>query len=446
MQEVLLDYGDTKMGVELPDSAAVVRYGKTYTDPPEVDPYDATREALENPLGFPPLRELGGPGKKVVIGFPDRVKGGVHPKCHRKVAIPMVIEELLRGGTKLENITLLCAPGLHRKNTLEEWYWYLGKEIVDMFRPGRLINHDAEASDLCDYGTDEMGNVVQCNRMMAEADLPIVIGHCAGNPYGGYSGGYKMIVTGLAGWRSIASHHCPATMHRQDWLGASTSSHMRKQFKSIGRAMEKGNGKPFFCVDAVLGQFSQVLDVKAGRLDLVEEATWPLADRRTNIALDMKTPADILVIGLPRNFHYGPGMGTNPILMSLAIGGQLARCWHAFREGGVIVAASVCDGWFNANWFPSYTETYGALQKYCTAAEFLASEDAVRIATDTEYCFKYSNYYTYHPFSCHVHDQWGEHASALDFRGIYRWSENARIRQGNGIHSCEHVCGSHGTG
>ena len=398
MQEVLLDYGDTHLRVELPDSATVVRYGKTYTDPPEMDPFAATRKALENPLGFAPLRELGGPSKKVVIGFPDRVKGGVHAKCHRKVAIPILIEELLKGGTKLENITLICSPGLHRKNTLEEWYWYLGKEIVDMFWPERLINHDAEASDLCDYGQDEMGNVVQCNRMIAESDLPIVIGHCAGNPYGGYSGGYKMIVTGLAGWRSISSHHCPATMHRKDWLGASTSSHMRRQFKSIGQAMEKGNGKPFFAVDAVLGHFSQVLDVKAGRLDLVEEATWPLADRRTDISLGSREPADVLVIGLPRNFHYGPGMGTNPILMSLAIGGQLARCWHAFREGGVIIAASVCDGWFNANWFPSYAETYKALQKYCTAAEFLASEDALRIATDTEYCFKYSNYYTYHPF------------------------------------------------
>ncbi|MBN2035049.1 MAG: DUF2088 domain-containing protein [Deltaproteobacteria bacterium] len=398
MQEVLLDYGDNRMRIELPDSAIVVRHGKTYTDPTEIDPYEATRKALENPLGFAPLRELCGPSKKVIIGFPDRVKGGVHAKCHRKVTIPILIEELLKGGTKLENITLLCSPGLHRKNTLEEWYWYLGKEIVDMFWPGRLINHDAEASDLCNYGTDEMGNVVQCNRMIAEADIPIVIGHCAGNPYGGYSGGYKMIVTGLAGWRSIASHHCPGTMHRKDWLGASTTSYMRKQFKSIGQAMEKGNGKPFFGVDAVLGQFSQVLEVKAGRLDLVEEATWPVADRRTNISLDIKEPADILVIGLPRNFHYGPGMGTNPILMSLAIGGQLARCWHAFREGGVIVAASVCDGWFNANWFPSYAETYEKLQKYCTAAEFLTSEDAVGIATDTEYCFKYSNYYTYHPF------------------------------------------------
>ena len=97
MKEVLLDYGDTQMGVELPDSAIVVRYGQTYEDPPEVDPYEATRKALENPLGFPPLRELGGPDKKAVIGFPDRVKGGIHHNCHRRVAIPMVVEELLKG-------------------------------------------------------------------------------------------------------------------------------------------------------------------------------------------------------------------------------------------------------------------------------------------------------------------------------------------------------------
>lgn len=398
MKEVLLDYGDTYMRVELPDTAVVVRYGETYTDPPEIDPFEATRKALDNPLGFPELRELSGPDKKVVIGFPDRVKGGFHHNCHRRVAIPMIVKELLKGGTKLENITLLCSTGLHRKNTLEEWYWYLGKDIVDRFWPGRLVNYDAEAPDLCDFGTDKMGNVVQCSRLIAEADLPIVIGHCAGNPYGGYSGGYKMVVTGLSGWQSIASHHIPATMHRRDWLGASTSSHMRHQFKSIGQAMEKAIGKRFFAVDAVLGQRSQILDVKAGELEAVEEATWPLANKRTNVYLDMEEPADILIFGLPRNFHYGPGMGTNPILMSLAIGGQLSRCWHAFREGGVIIAASVCDGWFNPHWFPSYEETYHALQKYCTAADFLASDDAMQIVNNYDYSYQYSNNYAYHPF------------------------------------------------
>jgi len=98
MKEVLLDYGDRHMPVELPDSAVVVRYGETYTDPPEVDPVEATRRALENPLGFPPLRELGGPDKKVVIAFPDRVKGGVDPSCHRRVAIPMILRNCKRVG------------------------------------------------------------------------------------------------------------------------------------------------------------------------------------------------------------------------------------------------------------------------------------------------------------------------------------------------------------
>ena len=398
MKDVNLDYGDGHLPIELPDSACVVRYGETYTDPQPVDPVAATRKALENPLGFPPLRELAGPKKKIVIGFPDRVKGGTHPQSHRRIAIPLIIEELIKGGAVLENITLLCAVGLHRKNTLEEWYEYLGKELVDQFWPKQLLNHDAESADLCDFGTDEMGNRVQCNRLMAEADIPIVVGHCAGNPYGGYSGGYKMIVTGLSGWRSIASHHCPGTMHRDDWLGASARTHMRRQFKAIGQAMEAGIGKNFFAVDAVIGQKSEVLDVQAGLLSEVEKATWPLADKRTNINLDMPEPADILIMGLPRNFHYGPGMGTNPILMSLAIGGQMSRAWNAFREGGVIIAVSVCDGWFNPNWFPSYQETYEVLQTFCTPAEFLESEEAIRIANDIEYRFKFSNYYTYHPF------------------------------------------------
>lgn len=398
MKEVSLDYGDGKMRIELPDSAYVMRLGELDNDPPEVDPMEATKKALEAPLGFPPLHELGGPDKKVVIGFPDRVKGGVHKKSHRRIAIPIIVEELLKGGTKLENITLLCAMGLHRKNTLEEWYWYLGKKIVDQFWPGHLVNHDAEAPDLCDFGVDDMGNIIQCNRLLAEADLPIVVGHCAGNPYGGYSGGYKMLVTGHTGWRSIASHHRPETMHRHDWLGASTNSYMRRQFRSIGEAMEAGMGKKVFGVDAVLGRKSQVLDVKAGQLGLIEEALWPLADNRTNLNLDFDEPADVLIMGVPRNFHYGPGMGTNPCLMSLAIGGQLSRCWNSLHEGGVIIAVSICDGWFNDNWFPSYKETYECLEKYCTIPEFLASEDMIRIATDVEYCYKYSNHYTYHPF------------------------------------------------
>ena len=66
--------------------------------------------------------------------------------------------------------------------------------------------------------------------------------------------------------------------------------------------------------------------------------------------------------------------------------------------GAAIIAVSWCDGWFNPGWFPSYEETYQALQDYDTPEAFLGSDDALRISTDNEYCFSYSNRYTYHPF------------------------------------------------
>lgn len=88
MQDILLDYGDTKMRVELPDTTTVVRFGKTYTDPPKCDPVEATRAALANPGDLPRLKDQAGPDKKIAIAFPDRVKGGSHALAHRKVSDP----------------------------------------------------------------------------------------------------------------------------------------------------------------------------------------------------------------------------------------------------------------------------------------------------------------------------------------------------------------------
>ena len=399
MKNINLDYGNSKISFSLPNSSVVVEYGKTYEDPPIVDPITTTKEALNNPLNFSPLKDLAGPNKTAVIVFPDRVKGGAHEFAHRKVSIPLIIEELISGGCKIENISLVCAQGLHRKNTYEEWLWYLGPEIVNPFWPDRIINHDAEDKSLLELGQDEMGNTVQTNKFVANADIPILIGHCAANPYGGFSGGYKMLVTGLSGQNSIKSHHTPKTMHRGDWLGGAINSHMRNQFQSIGEHIERKINKNFFAIDAVVGQKSQILSVKAGKISEVEKATWPLAKKRSNILLEeLNEPADILLIGLPRDFHYGPGMGTNPILMGLAIGAQYSRCANALRPDSVIIAASLCDGWFNKNWFPSYEQTYNSFGSYATAADFLDSIEAQNISRNNEFLFSYSNFFTYHPF------------------------------------------------
>jgi nickel-dependent lactate racemase len=396
MQEILLDYGDELMPVQVPDSATVVRYGQTWVDPPDTDPWQATRDALAEPLAMPPLQDLAGPGQKVVIAFPDRVKGGAHAQAHRRVCMPLILEALLDAGVEMDDISLLCAVGLHRKNTLEELHWYLGNDVVDALWPDRLVMHDAEdQAGMLDLGVDGMGNAVTCNRLVAEADLAVIIGHVQGNPYGGYSGGYKMAATGLTSWRSIRCHHSPGTMHRDDFLPASTQSYMRQQFDAIGKAMEAGIGKRFFAVDAVVGTNAQVLGVWAGAVDEVQQASWPLAERRTNVELDVSEPFDVVVYGLPRTFHYGPGMGSNPIFVLQAIGAQLARCYGVFREGGVIIAPSVCDGWFNDSWFPSYERAYEKLQETVDFADVFQFED--ELAGDPDAIHRYRHNYAFHP-------------------------------------------------
>lgn len=398
MKQVMIEYGDGMMPIDVPDSATIVSPETHYVDPPEVDPRAATREALDHPLGMDPLYVQAKPGKKAVICFPDRVKGGSHEKAHRKICIPMIVEDLKKGGIRDEDITLVCAVGLHKKNSYEEMLGYLGQEIMDEFWPDRIVNHDAEdPENMIELGVDELGDTVNMNKQVYEADIAVMIGHVQCNPYGGYSGGYKMCVTGITGWRCIASHHVPSTMHRDDFLPVNTEhSYMRKQFDAIGRAMEKGMGKRFFCVDAVLGSRAQVLGVWAGAPDLVQEASWPLAQKRTDVFLENQEPFDIMIFGQPKTFHYGPGMGTNPILILQAIGSQVARHKDVFREQGVVICASLCDGWFNDEWFPSYRKLYEKLQ---TINDFgQVTKFAEEISADPDDIAAYRAGTAYHPF------------------------------------------------
>jgi len=312
------------------------------------------------------------------------------------VTLSLLLEELEAAGVRPADITLVCANGLHRKNTRPEMEAYLGADLVRRFPPSRLVNHDAEDPEqMVHLGETEDGDVVEINRRVLEADLVIVLGHTLGNPYGGYSGGYKMPCTGLTGWRSIRCHHPPATLFRHDFVPISTRSWFRTQLRRIGEVIERHMKQPFFAVDAVLNGSNEQLAVFAGRIPEVERATWPLAAGRTEVVIPGE-PADVLVLGIPRTFHYGPGMGSNPLLFKQAIAASLARAYAALRPFPVIIAFCVCDGWFNDEWFPPYREVYRLLQRCCSVEELARYEDDV--CTRPEWIRKYRYAYGYHPF------------------------------------------------
>lgn len=421
--QVELEYGDGHVTAELPDDTVVVRpETATHEPPPLADPVAATRAALEEPLGTDPIPGLVGPGSTVTIAFPDRVKGGTHETAHRKVVIPLLLEQLDKAGVRREDVRLVCAIGLHRKNRHEEFVDYLGRDVVDGVPAANLVNHDAEdPQNMVDLGASELGDPVAMNAALQRADLSIMVGHSAGNPYGGFSGGYKMPSTGLTSWRSIASHHAPRSLYRQDFVPASTKSRFRDQLRAIGQAMEGAAPQPFFAVDAVLDSRSRQLGVYAGRIPDVEQAAWPLATARTDLQVP-GPPADVLVIGVPRNFHYGSGMGSNPILMMQAIGASIVRAKKALVEKPVVIAAAVCDGWFNDTEFPPYRAAYERLQLCQHPADMREHQED--LATDPEWVYRYRHQFGYHPFHAFSMIYMGgiarEHSTAIYVAGARR--------------------------
>jgi nickel-dependent lactate racemase len=392
-----LEYGDGDVEVELPsDSVLVSPEAATHEPEPLEDPVEATRAALASPLECDPLAAQVGRGSTVTIAFPDRVKGGAHATAHRRTVLPQLLSQLASAGVRREDIHLVCAIGLHRMNRMEEFAGYLGADVVAGSPSGSLRNHDAEDPDqMVDLGLSELGDPVQVNRAVVESDLTILVGHTSGNPYGGFSGGYKMPATGLTSWRSIASHHTPRSMYRSDFVPASTASRFREQLSAIGRKMEASSPRPFFAVDAVLDSRSRQLGVFAGAIPAVEKASWPLATARTDLRIP-GPPADVLVLGIPRNFHYGAGMGSNPILMMQAIGASVVRAKRALTERPTVIAAAVCDGWFNESEFPPYRAAYDALQSCQHPMDMKQYEE--ELSTNPEWIYRYRRQFGYHPF------------------------------------------------
>lgn len=396
------EYGSGMMSAQLPDSTKVFIPGETVADPPcipEERLVEETRNSVRNPIGMPPLSRLAHPGSRVVIVIPDIVKGGCQLTAHRKVAIRVILEELYAAGVEKKDILLLFSNGLHPRTSVPEMKMILGEELFNEFYYTHQIDsHDSENyNDLVDLGYTAHGDHVIMNKRVFDCDLPILIGHTQGNPYGGYSGGYKHCATGITHWRCIAAHHVPDVMHRKDFVPVSTHSLMRSKFDEIGLYMEKKMGHPFFCCDAVLDTYSRQIAVYSGYAAEMQPAAWETADRRTYVPF-AEEKFDVMVFGMPVDFHYGNGMGTNPIQMMQALSAQVIRHKRVMKENCVIICSSICDGYFHDERWPYARELFDLFgHDYHQTLPDMASLGEY-FATREDYIRKYRFAGAFHPY------------------------------------------------
>ena len=107
--------GDRCVKIEVPQGTRMLTANPPV--PAVSDIAGSVMEAIMNPIAHDPIGKLVGPKSKVTIAFDDA--SGAYFQTERedfrKVAIELIVDELIKLGVDFRNIRLLCAQGLHRK-------------------------------------------------------------------------------------------------------------------------------------------------------------------------------------------------------------------------------------------------------------------------------------------------------------------------------------------
>ncbi len=164
---------------------------------PALTPAEIAKQC-DTPIGTKSLREMAEGKKTVAISFDDLSR-----TTPAYTVAPWMVAELGKAGIKDENILFIGSFGTHRAMTQDEVARKLGVNIAKRYA---WLNHDV-FDNLKDTGTTTRGNKVLLNQTFLSADLKLCISGIKVHQDGGYGGGAKAILPGLAGLPTIEYNH-----------------------------------------------------------------------------------------------------------------------------------------------------------------------------------------------------------------------------------------------
>ncbi len=335
----VLRYGDREISFSLPD-CRVLGELKPNKIPGVLDPKGAVREALENPTDAPPLRELLSPTSKIAITVSD-----VTRVTRSEIVVPIIVEELNKGGVPDDNITIIFAVGSHRQLTEEEHRRLIGDEIADRIKH---YNHNCLDEDNLTYkGETSRGVPVYINSIVANADVKIITGAVNYHDFAGYSGGCKGVVPGVSRNETIQRNHLLMFNPRPKKGFNPNASMGILEGNPTREDMEEATklGVPdAFLVNVVLNSDYELVKVVAGDIVTAHREGCKVIDQM--FSAPVKEMADLLIVssgGYPKDISfYQASKPFNSIANIIKPGGVmilLAEC----REG---LGSSLFASWF----------------------------------------------------------------------------------------------------
>jgi nickel-dependent lactate racemase len=284
----------------------------------------AIKEALQQPVGSAPLKDLAKPGSKICIVFTDITRA-----CPDHLLIPPMLADLNQAGVHDKDITLLCGVGMHRPSTQEEKVAKLGAEVVARYRV--IDNEPQNPAVLVDLGKTPGGVPVLLHRAAVEADLLIATGIVEPHQYAGYSGGRKTAAVGAAGEALIAYTHGPAFVdHPGTRLGRIEGNPFHE---AVTEAARRAGLR--FIVNVVLDDDKRILRVKAGDPELAFQNLVAFAKSVYEVSIPSQFDIAIGGVGYPKDTNLYQASRAPSYLFFAPI--------PVVRSGGFFIIPARCE-------------------------------------------------------------------------------------------------------
>jgi nickel-dependent lactate racemase len=315
MKTTLL-YGKEGLTINVPDDSVIVVPNNLEGLENEEN---AVIEALRNPIGSKPLREMVEETDKVAIVISDITR----PTPNHKL-VPWLIKELPH--VPLNNFVIINGTGTHRDQTRDEFVQMLGEWVVDNVRVINNSCHDKET--LVNVGKSKFGCDIYLNKEYVEADFRIVTGFIEPHFFAGFSGGPKGIMPGIAGIETIM------TFHNARMIGDPLSTWGNMVNNPVQDMTREVNSycKPHFMLNVTLNKAKQITNVFAGELYEAHDEGCAYVKEHSMIKCD-----DRFDVVITSNSGY-------PLDQNLyqAVKGMSAA-HKIVKKGGTIICAAECS-------------------------------------------------------------------------------------------------------
>lgn len=338
MHQILLPYGNTQLKADLSRGRCLGTIDIAPA-PALANPAEAIRTALDRPIGMDEsLFDCVCAGERVAILVSDSFR-----QTRADQMLPVLLDGLLDRGVREQDLSIVFSTGTHRGPSPEEQAEILGKGVFKKFRDQLFVHDPWDADALVHIGDTRRGTRVEINKRVHESDRIIVTGSVILHYFGGFGGGRKSVVPGIASARTIAQNHS---------LNLDPGSDRLDPAVEIGRL----DGNPVAedmleatrlthvdgIVNTVLNQHGQIAGIFAGELDAAHRAACVFAEQLFCVA--GADQADLVIAASPNTRNF---VQTHKALFN---------AWQALKPGGRIVLAAPCPEGLGGEQFSQWLE------------------------------------------------------------------------------------------